>query len=77
MLRICSCSGACLTHSVVLQEAQAAQQQTNGYNLTKTISFKVTMFDDFDRFGKVPDEYEKPERQPYKPQVGPLLQQLC
>ena len=54
-----------------MQEAQAAQQQTNGYSLTKTIAFKVTMFDDFERFGKVPDAYEQPERQAYKPQVGP------
>ena len=51
------------------QEARAAQQQTDGWALTKTITFKVTMFDDFEKFGKVPDEYEKPERQPYQPQA--------
>ena len=28
------------------------------------------MFDDFDKFGKVPDAYEKPERQPYAPQAS-------
>lgn len=56
-----------LMHDV--QEARAAQQQTDGWALTKTITFKVTMFDDFEKFGRVPDEYEKPERQPYAPQV--------
>ena len=28
------------------------------------------MFDDFEKFGKVPDAYEKPERQSYAPQAS-------
>ena len=34
-------------------EAQAAQEQTNGYRLDKAHVFNVTMFDDFEKFAKV------------------------
>ena len=34
------------------------------------------MFDDFEKFGKVPDAYEQPERQGYKPQVHAQSRQL-
>ena len=57
-----------------LQEAQAAKQHTQGYNLDKRHAFKVTMFDEFDKYLKTTDEYEEPESKDYAPtenlQVG-------
>ncbi|KAF8067212.1 R1 [Scenedesmus sp. PABB004] len=52
------------------QEAQAARAQTDGYQLDKSHVFKVSMFDDFDRYGKVPDEYAPPEAKDYTPAEG-------
>ena len=54
-----------------------AQQQTNGYRLDKSHSFVVNMFDDFDRYGKVPEEYAMPERKPYEPQVLLKVSATC
>lgn len=50
-------------------EAQAARAQTNGYQLDKAHRFTVTMFDDFDRFGRVPDEYAPPDAKAFAPQA--------
>ncbi|KAK9801869.1 hypothetical protein WJX73_004633 [Symbiochloris irregularis] len=50
------------------EEAQAAQQQTNNYKLDKSHTFQVNMFDDFDKYSKVPDEYAPAERKAYEPQ---------
>eukprot|EP00850_Spirogloea_muscicola_P016935 SM000141S00879 [mRNA] locus=s141:121775:136794:- [translate_table: standard] len=47
------------------QEAQTAREQTDGYKLDKSHVFKVNMFDDFDRYMRVPDEYAPPERRDY------------
>uniref|UniRef100_A0A383V8L2 Eukaryotic translation initiation factor 3 subunit B n=2 Tax=Tetradesmus obliquus TaxID=3088 RepID=A0A383V8L2_TETOB len=47
------------------QEAQAARAQTDGYKLDKNHTFKVSMFDDFDRYAKVPDVYAAPEIKEY------------
>eukprot|EP00955_Chlamydomonas_euryale_P089861 364496-Chlamydomonas_euryale.AAC.45 len=41
-------------------EAQTAREQTNGYKLGKNV-FAVNMFDDFDKYAKVPDEYVQPD----------------
>ena len=50
-----------------MQEAQAAKQHTQGYNLDKRHAFKVNMFDEFDKFLKTPDSYEAPENKEYEP----------
>ncbi|KAI8475850.1 MAG: eukaryotic initiation factor [Monoraphidium minutum] len=49
-------------------EAQAARAQTNGYQLDKNHKFLVTLFDDFERYGRVPDEYAPPENKAVAPQ---------
>lgn len=49
------------------QEAQAAKQHTQGYNLDKRHAFKVNMFDEFDKFLKISDSYEEPEQKEYSP----------
>lgn len=62
---------ACSAHiSAFVQEARAAQQQTNNYRLDKSHSFVVNMFDDFDKYNKVPEEYAPPEKKAYEPQVS-------
>ena len=57
-----------------MQEAQAAKQHTQGYNLDKRHAFKVTMFDEFDKYLKISDGYEELESKDYAPtenlQVG-------
>ena len=50
-----------------LQEAQAAKQHTQGYNLDKRHAFKVNMFDEFDKYSKIIDYYEEPESKEYAP----------
>mmetsp|Transcript_40368 Transcript_40368/g.89637 ORF Transcript_40368/g.89637 Transcript_40368/m.89637 type:complete len:721 (+) Transcript_40368:71-2233(+) len=49
------------------QEAQAAREHTNGYKLDKNHTFAVNMFDDFDKYSKVPDQYQAPEIKEFKP----------
>lgn len=58
--------------AAVLQEAQAARTQTDGYKLDKNHTFKVSMFDDFDRYSRVPDEYAALEIKEYSPAVRPV-----
>eukprot|EP00898_Chlorokybus_atmophyticus_P002542 jgi/Chlat1/3289/Chrsp22S03537 len=53
-------------------EAVAAKENTDGYKLDKSHVFKVNMFDDFERYSKVPDEYHTPEPQPYQPKENLL-----
>ncbi len=53
----------------MLQEAQTAREQTNGYKLDRSHVFVVNMFDDFDKYMKVPDEWVPPESKPYTPGV--------
>lgn len=48
------------------QEAQAARDQTNGYKLDKNHTFAVNMFDDLDKYSKVPDEYVPPTLTEYQ-----------
>lgn len=55
------------------QEAQTAREQTNGYKLDKSHTFAVNMFDDFDKYAKVPDTYSAPEPKPYTPAVSHSL----
>ncbi len=51
------------------QEAHDARDRTNGYALDKNHTFVVNMFDDFDKYGRVPDEYQEPEKKDYQPAV--------
>ena len=53
----------------MFQEAELAREKTNGYKLDRAHIFAVNMFDDFDRFMKVPDEWAPPETKPYTPGV--------
>ena len=52
-----------------VQEALAAREQTHGYKLDKAHTFAVTLFDDFERYVKVPDQYQEYQPAPYKPTV--------
>lgn len=52
------------------QEAQTAREQTNGYKLDKAHVFAVNMFDDFDKYMRVPDTWVPPESKPYTPGVS-------
>ena len=54
------------------QEALAARDQTHGYKLDRSHTFAVTLFDDFERYAKVAEQYQEPPPQPYKPTVRPL-----
>ena len=56
-----------LSTLLMLQEAQAAKQHTQGYNLDRRHAFKVNMFDEFDKYLKVSDSYEEPENKEYAP----------
>ncbi|CAI5470059.1 unnamed protein product [Closterium sp. Yama58-4] len=49
------------------QEAQAAREQMDGYKLDKAHVFKVSMFDDFDKYARVPDQYVPPPQKEYTP----------
>ncbi|KAG5142424.1 hypothetical protein JHK82_018119 [Glycine max] len=49
------------------QEAELAKEKTHGYKLDRAHIFSVSMFDDFDRFMKVPNEWAPPETKPYAP----------
>lgn len=50
------------------EQAQEARKQTQGYQLDKNYKFSVSMFDDFDKYSKVPDEYKTPDVKEYQPQ---------
>ena len=51
------------------QEAEVAREKTNGYKLDKSHIFAVNMFDDFEKYMKVPDEWTPAEIKPYGPAV--------
>lgn len=59
----------CLT---MCQEAELAMEKTNGYKLDKSHIFAVNMFDDFEKYMKVPDEWAPAEIKPYTPGVCTL-----
>ena len=62
----------------MLQEAQAAQAQTNEYRLDKNHTFAVSMYDDFEKYAKVTEEYVEPEEKVYTPRVsGPDIRKLA
>ncbi|GAV76581.1 RRM_1 domain-containing protein/eIF2A domain-containing protein [Cephalotus follicularis] len=65
--------GYCFIEYNTPQEAELAREKTNGYKLDRAHIFAVNMFDDFERFMKVPDQWAPPESRPYAP--GENLQQ--
>ncbi|KAI3905116.1 hypothetical protein MKX01_017362 [Papaver californicum] len=65
--------GYCYIEYNTPQEAELAKERTHGYKLDKAHIFAVNLFDDFDKFMKVPDEWAPPEIKPYAP--GENLQQ--
>ncbi|KAI3676754.1 hypothetical protein L1987_86370 [Smallanthus sonchifolius] len=50
-------------------EAELAKEKTIGYTLPRAHVFSVNMFDEFDKFMEVPDEWAPPELRPYTSQV--------
>jgi translation initiation factor 3 subunit B len=52
------------------QEAELAREKTNGYKLDRSHVFAVNLFDDIDKYRKVPDEWAPPETKPYTPGVS-------
>ncbi|KAL0003545.1 hypothetical protein SO802_017326 [Lithocarpus litseifolius] len=65
--------GYCFIEFNTPEEAELAKERTNGYKLDKRHIFAVNMFDDFDTFMEVPDQWAPPEFKPYTP--GENLQQ--
>lgn len=65
--------GYCFIEYNTPQEAELAKEKTQGYKLDRSHIFSVSMFDDFDRFMKVPDEWAPPPNKEYAP--GENLQQ--
>ncbi|KAF5831983.1 eukaryotic initiation factor [Dunaliella salina] len=52
------------------QEAVAAKQQTDKYQLDKSHVFSVHMLDDIDKYARTPDTYTPPEPKPFKAMEG-------
>ncbi|XP_057550220.1 eukaryotic translation initiation factor 3 subunit B-like [Amaranthus tricolor] len=65
--------GYCFIEYNTPQEAELAKDKTHGYKLDKSHIFAVNLFDDIEKFMKVPDEWAPPETKPYAP--GENLQQ--
>ncbi|XP_047340878.1 eukaryotic translation initiation factor 3 subunit B-like [Impatiens glandulifera] len=65
--------GYCFIEYNLPQEAEVAREKTNNYKLDRSHIFAVNMFDDIEKFMKVPDEWAPPESKPYEP--GENLQQ--
>ncbi|KAK3035486.1 hypothetical protein RJ639_034456 [Escallonia herrerae] len=59
--------GYCFVEYNTPQEAELAKEKTNGYKLDRSHIFVVNMFDDIEKFMKVPDEWAPPETKPYVP----------
>ncbi|ONK77270.1 uncharacterized protein A4U43_C02F4820 [Asparagus officinalis] len=65
--------GYCFIEYNTSQEADLAREKTNGYKLDKSHIFAVNLFDDFDKYMNVPDEWTPAQIKPYTP--GENLQQ--
>ncbi|CAI9103409.1 OLC1v1001878C1 [Oldenlandia corymbosa var. corymbosa] len=59
--------GYCFIEYNTPQEAELAKEKTNGYKLDRSHIFAVNLFDDIEKFMKVPDEWAPPEIKPYTP----------
>ena len=47
------------------QEAELAREKGNGYRLDRAHVLAVNIFDDFEKYMKVPDEWTPAELKPY------------
>ncbi|KAG1362077.1 eukaryotic translation initiation factor 3 subunit B [Cocos nucifera] len=65
--------GYCFIEYNTPQEAELAREKTNGYKLDKSHIFAVNLFDDFEKYMKIPDQWTPAEIKPYTP--GENLQQ--
>ncbi|KAK6804239.1 hypothetical protein RDI58_002023 [Solanum bulbocastanum] len=61
--------GYCFIEYNTPQEAELSKEKTHGYKLDRSHIFAVNMFEDIERFLKVPDEWAPPEIKPYVPGV--------
>jgi len=59
--------GYCFIEYNTPQEAQLARKIGNGFNFDKSHKLVVNIFDDFERYMKVPDESTAAETKPYTP----------
>ncbi|MQM15581.1 hypothetical protein Taro_048527 [Colocasia esculenta] len=59
--------GYCFVEYNTPQEAELAREKTNAYKLDKSHVFAVNLFDDFDKYMKVPDQWTPAEIKPYVP----------
>ncbi|CAM8982840.1 unnamed protein product [Rhodiola kirilowii] len=59
--------GYCFIEFNSPQEAQLAKEKTTGYKLDRSHIFVVNMFEDFEKYMKVPDEWAPPEKMEYIP----------
>ncbi|CAH9101713.1 unnamed protein product [Cuscuta europaea] len=59
--------GYCFIEYNTPQEAELAKEKTHGYRLDKSHIFVVNLFDDIDKFMKVPDEWAPPDTKVYTP----------
>ncbi|KAL8214149.1 hypothetical protein R6Q57_003598 [Mikania cordata] len=59
--------GYCFIEYNTPQEAELAKEKTHGYKLDRAHIFSVNMFDEIDKFMRVPDEWAPPEIKPYTP----------
>ena len=57
---------------LVFQEAQLARKIGNGFNFDKSHKLVVNIFDDFERYMEVPDDWTAAETKPYTPVVSLL-----
>ncbi|KAK8970409.1 Eukaryotic translation initiation factor 3 subunit B [Platanthera guangdongensis] len=48
-----------------IMEAELAKEKTNGYKLDKSHVFAVNLFDEFEKYMKIPDEWTPAEIKPY------------
>ncbi|XP_015057434.1 eukaryotic translation initiation factor 3 subunit B [Solanum pennellii] len=59
--------GYCFIEYNTPQEADLSKEKTHGYKLDRSHIFAVNMFEDIEKFLKVPDEWAPPEIKPYVP----------
>ncbi|CAH1448148.1 unnamed protein product [Lactuca virosa] len=57
--------GYCFIEYNTPQEAELAKEKTNGYKLDRAHIFSVNIFDEIEKFMRVPDEWAPPESKPY------------
>jgi translation initiation factor 3 subunit B len=59
--------GYCFIEFNTPQEAELVKEKLHNYRLDKSHIFAVNMFDDIEKFMKVPNEWAPPETKPYVP----------